>query len=338
MPSIDSSGFLLAFPLLVCLAACGSSKVEPIAAVAPAPSKPLGVNCLGRILPGARVIRVSAPPQSIVKQLRVQRGAAVLQGQELALLQGHDAAVAALAEAQQQVVVSESIIAQSRAIEKPGAIAAQESAARRQQVVLQNAEKDFERKQELFRSRLIATTEFEAAKFALDTARHDLTKEEQLSQNQRQIRNEDVVVAEKQLALAQTKVARAKADLNLNRVVAPVSATVLEINAYPGEAVTDQGILDLGDTNKMFVEAEVYISDVPRVRLHAKATITGEGFTGSITGEVVEILNQVNDSRLFPRDPLTTSDKRVLGVRIQLDDSQKVLHLSNSEVSVHIEP
>ena len=88
----------------------------------------------------------------------------------------------------------------------------------------------------------------------------------------------------------------------------------------------------------MFVVAEVYVSDVPRVREGARATITGEGFTGALTGKVEEILRQASNNQLYPTDALTAADKRVLGVRIRLDDGKKVQHLSNSQVSVHIEP
>jgi HlyD family secretion protein len=194
------------------------------------------------------------------------------------------------------------------------------------------------RKKDLFHDGLLPGADFEAAQLAVETARQDVRRENELLHSLRQVRAEDVEVAEKKLAVAKIKEAYAKADLNRNRIAAPTSGTVIEIHAYPGETVTDQGILDLGDVGNMFVVAEVYVSDVPRVREGARATITGEGFTGALTGKVEEILRQASNNQLYPTDALTAADKRVLGVRIRLDDSKKVQHLSNSQVSVHIEP
>jgi HlyD family secretion protein len=88
----------------------------------------------------------------------------------------------------------------------------------------------------------------------------------------------------------------------------------------------------------MFVEAEVYVSDLPRVREGAAAAISGLGFTGTVAGRVVEILRQASDNRLYPPDAFSAADKRVIGVRIRLDEPGKLRNLSNSQVSVRIEP
>ena len=88
----------------------------------------------------------------------------------------------------------------------------------------------------------------------------------------------------------------------------------------------------------MYVLAEVYISDVPRLRTGAAAVITGEGFDGTLTGRVEEILRVASDNEVYPTDPRAAADRRVLGVRIRLADGARVEHLSNSQVSVRIQP
>ena len=302
------------------------------------PAAPIGVSCLGRITPGDRVIKVSAPPQSIVKTLGVQRGSMVRAGQEVAILRDYDVAAAALSQAASEVALAQSSVEQAKAGEKPASVAAQQAAIERQQSILQNAEKELQRKKDLFHDGLLPGADLEAAQLSVDTARLGLRRENEVLQSLQQVRSQDVEVAEKNLAVARTREEYARAELNRNRITAPSAGTVLEIHAYPGETVTEDGILDLGDTRNMFVEAEVYISDVPRVRVGAPATITGEGFSGSLTGKVVEILRQASGNQLYPTDALTAADKRVLGVRIRLADSTKVQHLSNSQVSVRIEP
>jgi ABC exporter DevB family membrane fusion protein len=180
--------------------------------------------------------------------------------------------------------------------------------------------------------------ELESAELALETAQHGLTRQRELLESLRQVRVQDVDVAQRRVELATTKVDAARVQLNRNRIQAPASGTVLEIHAYPGESVTDQGILDLGNLRHMYVLAEVYISDVPRVRTGARASITGEGFEATLMGTVDEVLRVAGNNEVYPTDPLAAADRRVLGVRIRLDDGARVEHLSNSQVTVRIEP
>jgi HlyD family secretion protein len=85
------------------------------------------------------------------------------------------------------------------------------------------------------------------------------------------------------------------------------------------------------------VEAEVYISDIARVAVGAPARIRGDGFDGEISGRVTEIIGQVGANALYAADPYSYSDRRIVKVRILLDDGDRVSGLSNSQVSVVIE-
>ncbi len=330
---------MLAVSVFLSVSAIGCRQEATPSALAAEKVEPAGpVGCLGRITPGQRVMRVSAPPGSIIKELHVRRGATIAVGAEIAVLRDIDVARSAVLEAERQVAVDESMLQQARAGEKPASVAAQETAIRRQEAALQGAEKDLERKKSLSAEGLLPAMEVDAAVLSAETARHALRREHELLDSLKQVRTEDVAVAEKKLDFSRSRLESARVELNRNRILSPASATVLEIYAYPGEAVSDQGILDLGDMDKMFVDAEVYVSDLPRVHEGAKATITGQGFEGALTGRVAEILREIANSRLFPSDSLTAADKRVLTVRIRLDDPGKVRYLSNSQVSVRIEP
>lgn len=254
------------------------------------------------------------------------------------MLRDSDIAAASLAQARSEVALAESAVSQAKAGEKPAAVAAQQAAIENQQSILRSAETELQRSKNLSRDGLLSAAEVEAAQLRVDTARHAIRRETELLQSLQQVRAEDVQVAQRKLEVAITKERYATTELNRNQITSPSSGTVLEIHAYPGETVTSDGILDLGDVGNMFVVAEVYLSDVPRVREGARATITGEGFGGTLTGKVEEILRQASTNQLYPVDAQTAADKRVLGVRIRLDDSQKVQHLTNSQVSVRIEP
>jgi HlyD family secretion protein len=283
-------------------------------------------------------MKVAAPPQAIVKELLVQRGSVVKAGQAIATLRDYDTAAAALEKAIMDLKVADSSLAQARAGEKPAAIAAQRAAVDTQESVYLYAEKDLQRKKQLSWEGLLPRAELEAAQLALETAQHRLTQQRKLLDSLQQVRIQDVEVAQRRVELARTTVDLARVELNHNRIQAPAYGTVLEIHAYPGESVADQGILDLGNLRNMYVIAEVYISDVPRVRTGAQASVTGQGFEGTLTGRVDEILRVASNNEVYPTDPLAAADRRVLGVRIRLDDGAKVEHLNNSQVSVRIEP
>ena len=79
------------------------------------------------------MIKVSAPPQSIVKTLGVQRGSMVRAGQEVAILRDYDVAAAALSQAASEVALAQSSVEQAKAGEKPASVAAQQAAIERQQ-------------------------------------------------------------------------------------------------------------------------------------------------------------------------------------------------------------
>lgn len=130
-------------------------------------------------------------------------------------------------------------------------------------------------------------------------------------------------------------------DLGDATLRAPMAGTVLDILAREGERPGDSGVLELGQTDFMEVVAEVYETDVSRVRPGQPARITSEhgGFTGELLGQVREIGRQVNRRDVFSADPKDAVDARVVEVRIALDPpaSQRVRNLTRMQVLVRID-
>ncbi len=118
---------------------------------------------------------------------------------------------------------------------------------------------------------------------------------------------------------AQAAIVQAEAALALTQVVAPDDGVVLHVSARAGEAVGPQGVVTLGDLSRLYVEAEVYIDDVRKLKPGQEATIESDAFEGELQGEVVEIGQLVNPQSVFSSDPLAYSDKRVVLARIKLD-------------------
>ena len=130
-------------------------------------------------------------------------------------------------------------------------------------------------------------------------------------------------------------------DLGDATLQAPMAGTVLDILAREGERPTASGVLELGQTDFMEVVAEVYETDVSRVRPGQRVRITSEygGFTGELFGQVREIGRQVNRRDVFSADPKDAVDARVVEVRVALDPpaSQRVRNLTRMQVLVRID-
>ena len=130
-------------------------------------------------------------------------------------------------------------------------------------------------------------------------------------------------------------------DLRDATLRAPMAGTVLDILTREGERPGDSGVLELGQTDFMEVVAEVYETDINRIRPGQPARITSEhgGFTGELSGQVREISRQVNRRDVFSADPKDAVDARVVEVRIALDPpaSQRVRNLTRMQVLVRID-
>ena len=103
------------------------------------------------------------------------------------------------------------------------------------------------------------------------------------------MRATDVEVAQSELNVAVAEETRARLDLKSAEVTAPANGRVIQIQAYPGQEVGPQGLLDLGKTAEMYVEAEVYETDIARVHPGQHATITSDLFSGDLAGVVNRI-------------------------------------------------
>jgi HlyD family secretion protein len=298
---------------------------------------PNEVSCLGRIVPGERVIRVTAATPSVVKELRVKRRDQVKKGQILAVLIDYDASLAALRETEANVAVAESQLARVKAGQSSGAIAAQEAVVARLESEMKISNTKYDRSKLLFDNDAISRSQYEDAELSLEGVSKGLQGAKETLASMKEVRPVDVVIREKGLEAARTGRDEAKAKLELCLVRSPIDGQVVEINTYPGERVGPAGLLDMAG-RVLMVDAEVYVSDINRVRVGASAAITGDGFKGEVKGTVMEVLDSVINNSLVDPNPLATSDKRVIKARIRVDEPAKVASLLNSQVFVKIFP
>jgi HlyD family secretion protein len=155
-----------------------------------------------------------------------------------------------------------------------------------------------------------------------------------------EVRPVDVAVAQTELETAEATVTKAQVELDLASVKSPMNGQILEINTWPGEIVDNaKGIVAMGNTQNMYVVAEVYETDIDRVRIGQSAIITSDSITKKFTGTVDEVGWQIGTKDVLGTDPVADTDARVVKVKIRLNaaDSKRVTHLTNLEVNTIID-
>ena len=155
-------------------------------------------------------------------------------------------------------------------------------------------------------------------------------------------KKDDQVKLEGQLreALAQRQALRV--DLTDTELRAPLAGTVLKIHSRVGERPGADGVLELGAGDQMEAVAEVYESDINRVKLGQSVKLVSEngGFSGSLQARVIRISPQVRQRAVLSTDPTGDADARVVEVRLALTpaDAARVRALAGLKVIARFSP
>lgn len=128
-------------------------------------------------------------------------------------------------------------------------------------------------------------------------------------------------------------------------IKAPCAGTVLKILMRPGETVTQVPILEMADLQSMVVVAEVYETDIKRVEVGQTALIESRAFPkpydkDGLSGTVERIAGMITAPALKHLDPMASTDRRVVAVRIKLEGENRAVaaRLVNLQVDVTINP
>jgi HlyD family secretion protein len=252
---------------------------------------------------------------------------------------------------------------------------AQEATIRKLEAELNNAAAEYERYQQLSEEGAVSNSLFDNKRLSKETAKQQLdeakavlnrinsTASRQLAEakvalnrikstSNKQVREAsatlnsiaevrpvDVVAAQTEVESAIAALKRAETDLAAAYIKAPTTGQILKINNRVGEKIGDSGIADFAQTDRMIAVAEVYQSDIAKVKLGQSAVITSQAFTGELKGTVSLIGLQVNRQNVFSNQPGENLDSRVVEVKIRLtpEASKQVAGLTNLQVQTAIE-
>jgi HlyD family secretion protein len=104
---------------------------------------------------------------------------------------------------------------------------------------------------------------------------------------------------------------------------------------------TDEGIALIGRTDKMQVWAQVFQTDINKLKPGQGATITAEtgGFKGTLKANLNAIIGQVSDRDLFSISSNNDVNARVVLVKLDLQNSSQfdITSLSGLNVTVRFD-
>jgi HlyD family secretion protein len=245
------------------------------------------------------------------------------------------------------------------------------------QTELDNEEREFRRYQQLGRDGAISDSTLDSRRLAWETAREKLQEaranlqktlatlteeiretraeskkdidslQEQIQEARAEldriaeIRDVDLEKARREVERAIANLEHVREDWQMSQVRAPFRGQVLKIHSFPGEkADSEQGIMDLGRTDRMAVIAEIYESDIAKVNQGQRAEIVSENasFPNKIYGSVTQVGLEIGKRDVLETDPAADVDVRVVEVKILLDpeSSRVVAGLTNAKVIVEI--
>jgi HlyD family secretion protein len=335
------------------------------------------VTALARLLPEAEVIRLSPPlvlDGDRISELLVKEGDKVKKGQIVAILDSRERLQVVLQEAEKKMKLVQAKIAQVKAGASLGEIEAQKANIERieaqlqgdkvvqlanireLQAQLQNFVAEYQRYRQLLQEGAISYSMLDSKRLNVETVtqqlsaakavlqRIEITGKQETNQargNLRKItevRPVDIEVGEAELEAAKAAVKKAQTDLNMTYLRAPKTGQILKIHTHDGEKIGAEGVADIAQTDQMMAVAEIYQTDINKIRVGQKAIISSQAFSEKLQGEVEQIGLMVDRQNIFSNRPGENFDRRVVSVKIRLtpEDSKRVSGLTNLQVIIAI--
>lgn len=251
-----------------------------------------------------------------------------------------------------------------------GETAAQRATINRLQAELKNAQVELKRYQQLYRDGAISQSLFDSKNLTVDTItqqlrearanlqRIDSTGSRQINEAKNalnriqntsskqitsakatldkiaEVRPVDVAAAQAELSRTIAAAKQAKANVDQAYVKSPQNGVIFDIYTRAGEAVSNNGIVEIGQTNQMYAVAEVYQSDISKIKHQQKVKISSISLPEELLGTVKTIGWKVQRQNVINSDPSENIDSRVVEVHIKLDQesSNKAKQLTNLQI------
>ncbi len=217
----------------------------------------------------------------------------------------------------------------------------------RAQVDLEEARRDFDRKQSLVEKGFIAQSEADKARALVNTSTEALKAvQAQVGVAQANVKSAQANVAQREATLAQARI-----DLERTRITSPVNGIVIKRAIENGQTVAaslqaPELFVIAKNLRDMQVEASIDESDVGRLKVGQKATFTVDAFPGqTFEGEIRQVRKAASNVANvvtyvavvgFSNDAGRLLPGMTANVRVVTDVRESVLKVPNSALRVRI--
>ncbi len=161
-----------------------------------------------------------------------------------------------------------------------------------------------------------------------------------------EVRPIDIEAAKAEISRAVAAAKQAKANLDEAYVRwpkalaerSPLDGVVLDVHTRSGEMVSNDGIVEIGQTSLMYAVVEVYQSDINKVHPEQRVRISSNSLPGELYGRVDRIGQKVLRQDIINADPSENIDSRVVEVHVRLGEasSLKAAKFTNLQVKAVI--
>jgi HlyD family secretion protein len=307
-----------------------SHQSATVATLASANHGPLLVAGPGRVEPYSEDIKIGSELSGRLKSVNVEEGDAIHRGQVLAELENADYR-AQVQSSRANVVAKQAVLRKvmngARRQERDQAW----SSVNEARAVMENAQSELHRRQELFSAGVVSREELERygreadvakAKYEAAVQQHGLVDD--------QAREEDRSLAEADVQLAEAQLEEAEARVGKTFIRSPIDGSVLRKHHRSGESVSNSStvpdpILTIGDRQTLRVRVDVDETDVSKVRVGQKAYVTADAFGKRMFwGHVVRVGQQLGPKNVRTDEPTEKVDTKILETLVELDPGSQL--------------
>ena len=279
----------------------------------------------GRVEPISEDIKVGSELSGKLKQVMVEEGDHVRQGQVVAELENADyraAILSAQATVQQRDAELRKVINGARNQERREAFASVEQ----NRAVMERARNEMDRRSQLFTDGIISREENERYVSQYNVA---LANYQEAVQHHSLIddhaREEDVAASKASLQLSKSDLAGTQARFEKTLIRSPIDGVILRKHHRSGESVSNSStvpdpIVTIGDNRVLRVRVDVDETEVAQVQVGQSAYVTADAYPGKkFAGRVVRVGKELGRKNLQTDEPTEKVDTKILETLIQLD-------------------
>jgi len=214
----------------------------------------------------------------------------------------------------------------------PAEVARAEAGLKTAQDVLADAEKNYQRFEELFREGVVTERDRDSVRLGYDVARSRLEESESVLKLARgnlvkiDIARRDIDAAAAQVDLARAAMAQAEVQLGYTRLISPTSGVVISRNVEPGETVAPgREVITISDLSRVDLKIYVPETQIGKVRPGAVADVKIDTFPDKTFTGVVAFVSP--EGEFTPKIIQTKKErvKLVYLVKVSIDNPSRHL-------------